>query len=110
VKGPRLFGVYTAQFPFLEVNATKLRPVIVVSKPQSKHGTIVIIPISSSAKEEPVDVMLKDWSSAGLVRPSVARVHRLVTMLQTDIVAELGVLAQSDIQALQDALRLLLNL
>lgn len=107
---PTLFGIYTAQFPFLDNNETKLRPVIVISQPQGRHNIVVIIPISSQIKREGPDIILQQWSSAGLIKPSVARLHRLTTMLQSDLIAELGELQSKDIKSLKDAIRTFLEL
>ena len=110
MSAPALFGVYTALFPFLDAEETKIRPVIVVGKPRGKHKIVAVIPVSSKNTLEDVDVMLRHWSDEGLLRPSVARVHRLTTMLQSDLIAELGELAEADKQNLQDAIRRLLTL
>ncbi len=107
---PRVFGVYTAQFPFLDSQETKIRPVIVIGAPQGRHKILAVIPISSKSTLEDVDIILRNWSDEGLLRSSIARVHRLTTMLQSDLIAELGELSQDDKQSLQDALRQLLNL
>ena len=107
---PTLFGIYTAQFPFLDNNETKLRPVIVISQPQGRHNIVVIIPISSQIKREGPDMVLRQWKSEGLIKPSVARVHRLTTMLQSDLIAELGELQSKDIKSLKDAIRTFLDL
>lgn len=107
---PRVFGVYTAQFPFLDIQTAKIRPVIVISKPQGQHKVVAVVPISSKSIVEGVDISLRNWSDEGLLKPSVARVHRITTMLQADLIAELGELTSEDKQNLQAALKMLLNL
>ena len=105
-----LGGVYTARFPYLDSSEDKIRPGIVVSKPFSKFGIIAIIPISSKATLQTVDVTLGEWKSAGLARASVARVHRLTTMLQSDLIAELGQLSTKDVKALKTSIQKFLDL
>ncbi len=107
---PKVFGVYTAQFPFLDSEETKIRPVIVISKPQGPHKVVAIVPVSSRPTREEVDITVTEWDKAGLLKPSVARVHRLTTMLQVDLIAELGTLSWEDIRSLQVSLRKYLNL
>lgn len=107
---PTIFGVYTARFPFLDSNETKIRPVIVIGKPVGKHGIIAIVPISSRLIREDIDMAIKNWNDAGLLKPSVARVHRLSTMLQADLIASLGELRQEESRTLQASLRKFLNL
>ena len=106
---PKVFGVYTAQFPFLDTQESKIRPVVVVSKPQGQHKVVAVVPISSKNMVESVDIPLRHWSDEGLLRPSVARVHRITTMLQADLIAELGELTTEDKQNLHAALKMLLN-
>lgn len=105
-----LFGVYTAKFPFLENDKEKIRPVIVISKPHGKYNIISVVPVSAQINRERVDIELQDWQTAGLVKPSVARVHRLSTLLQSEITSQLGVLSKKDQANLLDALKRLLGL
>lgn len=107
---PNVLGVYTARFAFLEKPHAKIRPVIVVSQPQSQHNIIAVVPISSKEHRETIDVQLAEWQQAGLRKPSVARVHRITTMLQADLVAELGTLQANDARNVRTALRKLLTL
>jgi mRNA-degrading endonuclease toxin of MazEF toxin-antitoxin module len=110
VSTPKLFGVYTAQFPFLDSQETKIRPVVVISKPHGPHEVLAVVPISSKNVLAEIDISLRHWKDEGLLTPSIARVHRLTTMLQADLIAELGELAQEDRQNLQSALRRLLGM
>jgi mRNA interferase MazF len=104
------FGVYTAKFPFLDSDETKLRPVIIVSRSYGQHDIIAVVPVSSRKEREAVDVTINDIGTAGLIKPSVARVHRLTTMLQTDLRARLGELSASDTEVLQKSIRKFLEL
>lgn len=81
-----------------------------VSKPYGRHKVIAIIPISSRTDREIVDVILGHWRKEGLLKPSVARVHRLTTMLQSDLIAELGSLQSDDASAIKNSIRGYLNL
>ena len=105
-----LFGVYTARFPYLETDKDKIRPVIVVGKPHGKYNIIVVVPVSSKSKLESVDTAISNWHEAGLVKSSVARVHRLISLLQSDLTSYLGNLSTADKKNLQRAIRKLLNL
>jgi mRNA interferase MazF len=110
VTKPKRFGLYTARFPFLDSEETKIRPVIVISKPQGPHNVIAIVPVSSKLIREEVDVTIIEWGDSGLLKPSVARVHRLTTMLQADLIAELGTLSQREVQSLKVSLKKYLEL
>lgn len=105
-----MYGVYTANFQFLDSTEAKVRPVIVVSSPQGRYGVTAVVPVSSRAEREAVDVAISGWNEAGLIKASVARVHRLTTMLETDLVAYLGELHGLDVGELQGSMRRFLNL
>jgi mRNA-degrading endonuclease toxin of MazEF toxin-antitoxin module len=107
---PKLAGVYIASFPFIETDERKLRPVVVVSLPYGEFNIVCVVPISSKAVKSDVDLTVTAWQDAGLSRPSVARVHRLTTMLQSDLVAELGRLDPEDSGRLKQKLREFLDL
>lgn len=104
------WGVYTAEFPYVESAGSKLRPVVVVSHAQSKHKLVVMLPVSSRIKAESVDVVLHHWKEAGLLKPSVVRVHRLTTLRQPKLDAKLGNLSLDDTKQIQAALQTLLLL
>jgi len=105
-----LYGVYIARFPFIESSKDKLRPVVVLSRPYSKHKVVTVVPISSKQNAEAINITISDLAIAGLIRPSIARIYRLGTLLQTNLITQLGSLSDTDIRKLQVALRKLLNL
>ena len=49
-----------------------------------------------------LDVALKDWQAAGLLKPSVARLSHLVTAEKSIFVRRLGVLSADDQKAIRD--------
>ena len=104
------FGVYTAKFPFLENDKEKIRPIIVVSKPYGRYNIVTVVPVSASTGQEEVDIKLLEWLQAGLIEPSIARVHRLSTLLQSELTSQLGTLSEKDQANLLRALKRLLGL
>jgi len=68
------------------------------------------IPISSSANAESIDVVLKNWQASGLLKPSVARVHRLSAILQEDLLEEIGTIDANHQEVIKLALRKLLEI
>lgn len=107
---PRLYEIYLGYFPFLDINENKTRPVIVVSRCYGKHNVLVAIPVTTKNSDESVDVKLADWGKCGLLRPSTARVHRLVTIEKTKLGAILGRLSIDDEKKIKMALRKFLEL
>jgi mRNA interferase MazF len=110
VSSPVFFGIYTAKFPFLKNHKEKVRPVIVVSKPYGRYNIVTVVPVSASTGREEVDIELLDWENAGLIEPSIARVHRLSALLQSELTSQLGILSNSDQAKLSEAFKRLLKL
>jgi len=110
VSSPILFGVYTAKFPFLENEKQKVRPVIVVSKPYGRYSILTVVPVSASTGIEAVDIEIAQWQDAGLIVPSIARVHRLSALLQSELTSQLGILSVKDQASLLNSLKKLLGL
>ncbi len=102
---PLLYGIYTARFPYLDTKKHKISPVIVVSKPHGEYAIMAVIPITSRLIKEVVDVNLDGWEKAGLLKPSVARTHRLATLLHNRLITKIGSLSTNDIKKLQKSLR-----
>jgi mRNA-degrading endonuclease toxin of MazEF toxin-antitoxin module len=98
-------GIYTARFRFIEGTGSKIRPVIVVSRPVGAFNVVSVVPLSSSNALTNADIALDDWKAAGLRVPTVARVHRITAFLQEDLNALLGTLSMRDSAKLDAALR-----
>lgn len=105
-----LGGVYIAKFPYLDSSEDKVRPVIVVGEPYGRYGIIAVVPVFSKLSMESVDFSVNDWQDAGLLKPSIARVHRLTTLLLMDLGTQLGTLNTVDHEQLKKSLRSFLNL
>ncbi len=107
---PGLYEVYLGHFPFLDIDENKTRPVIIASKCYGKHNVLAAVPITTKNSDEPVDVKLIDWNKSGLLRPSTARVHRLITIEKIKLGALLGRLSTDDEKKIKIALRKFLEL
>ncbi len=57
-----------------------------------------------------LDVTLNDWQGAGLLKPSVARLDRLVTAEKTVFLRRLGVLSTTDLAAVRNTWNLRMTL
>ena len=57
--------------------------------------------VTSVHRSGPLDVTLKDWQTTGLLKPSVARLDRLVTAEKTIFLRRLGVLSPADLAAVR---------
>ena len=63
----------------------------------------VICRVTSVSRTGMLDVTLHDWQAAGLLKPSVARLDRLVTAEKTIFLRRLGVLSSTDLAAVRQA-------
>ncbi|MFO0792081.1 MAG: type II toxin-antitoxin system PemK/MazF family toxin [Pirellulales bacterium] len=71
------FGeIFICRFPFTSGQMSKARPALVLFDVGSD---VVICRITSAQHTDPLDVAIADWSAAGLAKPSIARLARLVT-------------------------------
>ncbi len=93
-----MFGeVFLCQFPFTSGAASKVRPALVLFD-FGPHA--LISRITSVQRTGPLDVTLNDWMSAGLLKPSVARLDRLVTAERSVVfLRRLGSLSVADQKA-----------
>ena len=88
------FGeVYLCQFPFTSGAGNKIRPALVLFDLQQDA---IICRVTSVLRTGPLEVRLNDWQAAGLLKPSVARLDRIVTAEKTIFLRRLGVLSAAD--------------
>jgi mRNA interferase MazF len=89
-----VFGeVFICRFPFTSGAFAKPRPVLVLLDLQQD---VLICRITSQTSSGPRDAIISDWKEAGLAKPSVARLNRLVTAEKTILGRKLGKLSSRD--------------
>jgi len=94
-----MFGeVFICQFPFTSGATSKIRPALVLF---DLRQDAIICRVTSVLRTGPLDVTLTDWQVAGLLKPSVARLDRIVTAERTVFLRCLGILSSSDLQAVR---------
>ena len=94
-----MFGeVFICQFPFTSGAGSKMRPALVLFDLQQDA---VICRITSVLRNNPLDITLNDWQAAGLLKPSIARLDRIVTAEKSIFVRRLGILSASDLNAVR---------
>jgi mRNA-degrading endonuclease toxin of MazEF toxin-antitoxin module len=94
-----MFGeVFLCEFPFTSVATSKVRPALVLF---DLSLDAIICRVTSVSRSGPLDVTLIDWRAAGLLKPSVARLDRLVTAEKTIFLRRLGVLSTTDLDAVR---------
>lgn len=95
-----MFGdIFLCEFPFTSGSSSKVRPALVLFELQLD---VVICRVTSVLHSESNDVFLTEWKSAGLLKPSVARLDRIITAEKRILVRRLGGLSASDKQAVRN--------
>jgi mRNA-degrading endonuclease toxin of MazEF toxin-antitoxin module len=95
------FGeIYIRRFPFTSGTASKARPALVLF---DLGHDVLICRITSAASSTPLDITIADWSAAGLARPSIARLDRLITAEKSLLHVRLGELSPADKGVIQKA-------
>ena len=90
-----MFGeICICQFPFNSGTQSKARPALVLF---DLKQDAIICRITSALHTGSLDVFIKDWHQAGLLKPSVARLDRIVTAEKTVFLRRLGILSPSDV-------------
>ncbi|MCX6928245.1 MAG: type II toxin-antitoxin system PemK/MazF family toxin [Verrucomicrobia bacterium] len=95
-----MFGdIFICQFPFTSGATSKIRPALVLFDLQ--HDAI-ICRVTGVLRTGALDVPLKDWQTAGLLKPSFARLDHLVTAEKSIFVRRLGALSPDDQKTIRD--------
>ena len=96
-----MFGeVFICQFPFTSGAASKARPVLTLFDLQQD---VIVCRITSVLRSGQLDITMTDWQQAGLAKPSVVRLDRLVTAERTILRRRLGHLSANDESAIRAA-------
>jgi mRNA-degrading endonuclease toxin of MazEF toxin-antitoxin module len=95
------FGeVFICRFPFTTGDVSNPRPALVLF---DLGLDVVICRITSGQRVGGMDISIADWKIAGLAKPSVARLNRLVTAEKTLLRTRIGELSTTDKQLIRDA-------
>ncbi|NET35566.1 MAG: type II toxin-antitoxin system PemK/MazF family toxin [Cyanothece sp. SIO1E1] len=107
------FGdVLLIPFPFTDQSTTKKRPAVVISSNHynRRYLDVILMAISSQMQATAYsdNLVIQDWQSAGLLKPSV--IKPIITTVETSLILrKLGILAMEDQQALNDLLARILG-
>ena len=93
--------VVLVDFPFTDRVGSGLRPALVLL--DTGDADFVAARVTSRGAIDEYDVQLRDWRSAGLVRPSIARPHKLVTIDKRLIERRIDVVSQPDWDRIREA-------
>lgn len=94
------FDIVLVPFPFTSLTILKKRPALVLATvhPAKLPGHLVVAMITSQLDgvSFPNDVLLKEWGKAGLPKPSLVRLSKIVTLEESMIQKTIGKLTKKD--------------
>lgn len=107
------FGdIVLVPFPFTDQTSAKKRPAVVISSDvyNQEHPDLIVMAITSQRYIVSMvgDVAVTYWNEAGLLKPSVIKAI-VATVEKGLVVRKLGQLQETDREALQDALQIILG-
>src|SRR5690242_12989985 len=88
--------VVLMDFPFTTGTQSKARPALVLL--DAGDADLLVARITTQSASGSYDVTLSDWRQAGLLAPSSARLHKLVTSAKFRVTRVLGRLEPGDRQ------------
>lgn len=98
-------------FPFADARATKARPALVLSDAgyEQTTGNVILAQITSQSARFPSDYALRDWTKAGLRKPSIMRL-KLATLATALVRHKPGAVMATDLSGVDARLKQALGL
>ncbi len=94
--------VLLLRFPFTNGTGVKRRPALVLV--DVGDADIIVARVTSRQVASPYDVAVSEWQQAGLLLPSIVRVHKIATVSKQLVDRTLGRLSQRDMERVRSVL------
>ncbi len=89
--------VWLANVYFKDKHQFKRLPVIIVANEMALDIDVIIAPVTSHLPRNKYDVVLEYWEEAGLLKPSVARTSKIISIHGSELISRLGTLNEHDL-------------
>lgn len=94
-----MFGeVYLCRFPFTDGVGSKVRPALVLF---DFGEDVVVCRVTGRLRVGSMNVPINDWSEAGLLKPSIIRLDKIISAERSVFLRKLGVLSDRDVEAVR---------
>ena len=90
--------VWLADVIFKDTRQTKHRPVIIVGNELALDVDVIVAPVTSQLPRNEFDIILEYWQDAGLLKPSVVRTSKIMSIHGSELKRKLGVLHEHDLE------------
>ena len=90
-------------FPFTSESGVKQHPALMLL--DTGDQDVLVARVTTQTARSPYDVVIQQWSKAGLLAPSVVRLDKLATLERTLVRRVLGRLSEVDWSVVQKILR-----
>lgn len=90
-------------FPFTATGPGKPRPALVIL--DTGDADVLLARVTTQAHDSPFDVPILAWQQAGLLAPSIVRLHKLATLAKNRAHKHLGSLEAVDRQSVAAVLQ-----
>jgi len=77
------------EFPYSNQSGAKRRPALVLARIDFRNELLCLM-LTSHFANNPCDYRLTSWRTAGLLKPTVARLSRLLTVVSSVVLKKLG--------------------
>ncbi len=91
--------------PFADTGETKRRPAMVVA--DTGDAGVLVARVTTQLTRAEFDIDLSEWQRAGLLAPSVVRLHKLATIKKSFLGRKLGTISAPDRARIAVAVKLL---
>ena len=86
-------------FPFSSETGGKQRPALVLL--DANDQDLLVARVTTQTHRSPFDIVIQDWNGAGLLAPSIVRLHKLATVEKRLVRRRLDRLAEPDWSAVR---------